>query len=177
MAKALSERSVSRRYFLKFCTIMAATLALPSSFVPKIVEALEKKTKPIAVWMEFSNCAGDTESILRATSPTIAEILLDVISLEYHETIMAPAGKAAEKSIKDVLKNYKGKYIAIVEGAIPMKDGGVYCTIGGESALHIAREVCGNAMITLAVGSCASFGGIAGADPNPTGSVGVKEAV
>lgn len=175
--KDLFARGVSRRDFLKFCSTMAVTLALPSSFIPKIVEALEKKTKPVALWLEFSDCAGDTESMLRATKPTIAEILLDVISLEYHETIMAPAGKAAEKSKKDVLKNYKGKYIAIVEGAIPMKDGGVYCTIGGESALHIAREVCGNAMVTLAVGSCASFGGIAGANPNPTGSVGVKEAV
>jgi hydrogenase small subunit len=115
--------------------------------------------------------------MLRATKPTIAEIVLDVISLEYHETIMAPSGHAAEKSKKDVLKNHKGKYIAIVEGAIPMKDEGIYCTIGGHSALDIAREVCENALTTLAVGSCASWGGVASANPNPTGCVGVKEAV
>lgn len=115
--------------------------------------------------------------MLRATQPTIAEIVLDVISLEYHETIMAPSGHAAEKSQKDVLKNHKGKYIAIVEGAIPMKDEGIYCTIGGHSALDIAREVCENALTTLAVGSCASWGGVASANPNPTGCVGVKEAV
>jgi len=177
IVKALTRRGVSRRDFLKFCTAMAATLALPSSLVPKIVEALEKKMKPVVVWLELSDCAGDTESMLRATKPTIAEIVLDVISLEYHETIMAPAGKAAEKSKTDVVKNLKGKYIAIVEGAIPMKDGGIYCTVSGHSALDIAREVCGNAMATLAVGSCAAWGGIASADPNPTGCVGVKEAV
>jgi hydrogenase small subunit len=177
IAKALSQRGVSRRDFLKFCTAIAATLALPSSLVPKIVEALEKKMKPVVVWLELSDCAGDTESMLRATKPTIAEIVLDVISLEYHETIMAPAGKAAEKSKTDVIKNLKGKYIAIVEGAIPMKDGGIYCTISGHSALDIVREVCGNAMATLAVGSCAAWGGIASADPNPTGCVGVKEAI
>ncbi|MBM4332193.1 MAG: hydrogenase small subunit [Deltaproteobacteria bacterium] len=176
-SQALSKRGVSRRDFLKFCTTMAATLALPASFIPKIAEALEKKKKPVAVWLEFSGCTGDTESILRATKPTIAEIVLDVISLEYHETIMAPAGKAAEKSKKDVVKDLKGKYIAIVEGAIPMKDGGMYCTIDGHSALEIAREVCGNALATLAVGSCASWGGVASAAPNPTGCVGVKEAV
>jgi hydrogenase small subunit len=115
--------------------------------------------------------------MLRATKPTIAEIVLDVISLEYHETIMAPSGRAAEKSKKDVIKNHRGKYIAIVEGAVPLKDGGIYCTIGGETALDIAREVCGNALATLAVGSCASWGGVASAAPNPTGCVGVKEAV
>ena len=177
IAKALSQRGVSRRDFLKFCTTVAATLALPSSFIPKIAEALEKKMKPAVVWLELSDCAGDSESMLRATKPTIAEIVLDVISLEYHETIMAPAGRAAEKSKMDVVKNLRGKYIAIVEGAVPMKDGGIYCTIGGRSALDIVREVCGNALMTLAVGSCASWGGVASAAPNPTGCVGVREAV
>ena len=175
--KALTDRGVSRRDFLKFCTTMAATLALPTSLVPRIAEALEAKVKPPVIWLELSDCAGDTESMLRATKPTVAEVVLDVISLEYHETIMAPSGKAAEKSKKDVLQKYKGKYIAIVEGAVPMKDDGVYCTVSGESALHIVREVCGNAMATLAVGSCASWGGVASASPNPTGCVGVKEAV
>lgn len=177
LTNALWQRGVSRRDFLKFCTTMAATLALPASFAPKIAEALEKKIKPPVIWLEFSDCAGDTESMLRATKPTIAEIVLDVLSLEYHETIMAPSGHLAEKSKKDVVKNQKGKYLAVVEGAIPMKDGGIYCTIGGHTALDIAREVCGNALVTIAVGSCACWGGVASASPNPTGCVGVKEAI
>ncbi len=177
LLSSLSKRGVSRREFMKFCSAMAATLALPSGFATQIAEALEKKQKPYAVWLEFQDCAGDTESMLRATKPTITEIVLDVISLEYHETIMAAAGKQAEKSLMDVVKNHKGKYFAIVEGAIPKKDGGVYCTIGGRTALDIATEVCGNALVTLAVGSCSSWGGIPSAKPNPTGAVSVKEAV
>ncbi len=175
--QSLIRRGVSRRDFLKFCTAMAATLALPSSMVPKIAEALEKKTKPYAVWLELSDCAGDSESILRATKPTIAEIVLDIISLEYHETIMAGSGKAAEAALQNVVKNQKGKYIAIVEGAIPMKDGGVYCCISGKTALEIAKEVCGNAAFTINVGSCSSWGGVASASPNPTGCVGTGDAV
>jgi hydrogenase small subunit len=174
---ALSRRGVSRRDFLKFCTAMAATLALPSAMAPRIARALEKQAKPVAIWLEFSDCAGDTESTLRAYHPTISQIVLDVLSIEYHETIMAPSGKAAEKSKKDAIKNNRGKYIAIVEGAIPTKDGGIYCTIGGETALDIAREACGNALATLAIGSCAVWGGIASAAPNPTGSVGVRQAI
>jgi len=175
--KSLAQRGVTRRDFLKFCTAMAATLALPSSFIPRIAAALEKKLKPAAIWLQFSDCAGDTESMLRATQPTIAEIVLDILSLDYHETIMAPSGEAAERSKRETIAKNKGKYIAIVEGAIPMKEGGIYCTIGGKTALDIAREVCGNALVTLAVGSCAVWGGIAGAAPNPTGSVGIKDAV
>jgi hydrogenase small subunit len=175
--ECLEKRGISRRDFVKFCTMMAATLALPQSFIPKIVEALEKKMKPYVVWLEFQDCAGDTESMLRASNPTIAQIVLDVISLEYHETIMAPSGKNAEKSLMDVVNNQKGKYIAIVEGAIPTNDGGVYCCIGGKTALSIAKEVCGNAAATLAVGSCATWGGIASANPNPTGAKGVRDVV
>ena len=156
---------------------MAGTLALPLSAVPKIAQAIEKKRKPSVVWLEFQDCAGDTESTLRATSPTLAQLVLDIISLDYHETIMAPSGHQAEKSLMDVVKNQKGSYLTVVEGAIPLKDGGIYCTIGGRSALDIAREVCGNGLATIAVGNCATFGGIAAASPNPTGAVGVHEAV
>jgi len=175
--ESLSRRGVSRRDFLKFCTAMAAALALPSSMVPRIVEALEKKQKPYVVWLEFSDCAGDSESILRAAHPSIAEVVLDIISLEYHETIMAGSGKYAEKALHEVVTKQKGKYIAVVEGAIPMKDGGIYCTIAGRTALEIAREVCGSAAATLAVGSCSSWGGLASAAPNPTECVGVGKAV
>ncbi len=177
IGELLRERGVSRRDFIRFCTTMAAALALPSSLVPKIVEALEKKKRPTVVWLEFQDCAGDTESFLRASKPTVAEIVLDILSVDYHETIMAPSGKGAEKSLMDVVKNLKGQYIAIVEGAIPTKDDGIYCCIGGRTALSIAREVCGNALATIAVGSCASWGGIPSANPNPTGAVSVKKAV
>ena len=134
---------------MKFCSSMAATLALPATMVGQIAEALEKAKKPSVVWLEFQDCCGDSESMLRAWKPAIGDLVLDIISLDYHETIMAPSGKAAEKSLADVVKNQKGKYIAIVEGTIPTKDGGVYCTIGGRTAIDIAQEVCGNAAAIL----------------------------
>ncbi len=173
---ALVEKGVSRRDFIKFCSAMAATLALPASFIPKIAEAVVAQ-KPYLVWLEFSDCAGDTEATLRASSPTISQIVLDVFSIEYHEVIMAPSGFNAEKSLQDIVKNHKGKYFAVVEGAIPMADNGIYCCVGGRSALDIAREVCGNAAATFAVGSCATWGGLPSAKPNPTGAVGVEKAV
>lgn len=175
--EGLFSLGVSRRDLMKFCATMSATLALSSSAIPQIAEALEKKKKPYAVWLHFQECTGDTESILRASKPSIAQIVLDIISLEYHETIMAGAGHAAKKALYDVVNNQKGKYIAIVEGSIPMKDGGVYCTIGGRTALDIAKEVCGNALLTINVGSCSCWGGLSSAKPNPTGAVGIPEAV
>ncbi len=177
ISKILEQKGVSRRDFMKFCTAMSAALSLPAAFAPRIARALDEVKRPTLVWLEFQDCAGNTEALLRAANPTVAELVLDVLSVDYHETIMAAAGHQAEDVLAKVVKEQKGKYIVVVEGSIPLKDDGVYCCIGGRSAVDIAREVCGNAFATIAVGSCASFGGIPAAAPNPTGAVGVKDAV
>ncbi|WP_305043288.1 hydrogenase small subunit [Geoalkalibacter sp.] len=170
-------RGVDRRDFLKFCTGMAATLALPLTFVPKIAAALDADNRPAVIWLEFQSCSGDSEAFLRARAPSAADLILDHISLEYSEVVMAAAGHQAEEAKHQAMEKYKGKYIAVVEGSIAAGDGGVYCTVAGESSLAIARKVCGNAMATIAVGTCATYGGIPAAAPNPTGAISVKEAV
>ena len=177
VGEILRERGVSRRDFLKFCSAMTAAMALPATFAPKVAQALDEVKRPPLVWLEFQDCAGDTEALLRSANPTVAEIVLDILSVDYHETIMAAAGHQAEAALEKTITDYKGKYICVVEGSIPMKDGGVYGCVGGKSHLDRARQVCGGALATIAVGTCASFGGIPAAMPNPTGAVGVREAV
>lgn len=167
-------KGVDRRSFLKFCAAVTATLALPESYIPRVAEALTAAKRPVIVWLEFSDCAGCTESFLRSSNPTVGELVLDTLSINYHETIMAAAGKDAEALLKQTVGNEKGQYIAIVEGAIPTKDNGVYCTVGGRSAIDIAREVCGNAAAVVTVGACAFFGGWPSANPNPTGATGLQ---
>ncbi len=174
---ALERKNVSRRDFLRFCSVMAGALALPASYTTRIVKALEQTTRPALVWLEFQDCAGNSESALRSSHPSFGDIVLDLLSWNYHETVMAPSGKAAEKSLHDTVVNQKGKYIAVVEGSIPLADNGVYCTIGGRTALDIAQEVCGSAYATIAAGTCAAFGGIPAARGGMTGAVSVGQAV
>ncbi|HEY7092705.1 MAG TPA: hydrogenase small subunit [Ktedonobacterales bacterium] len=174
---ALDRRGVSRRDFLRFCSVMTAALALPLSFTPRVVHALEATKRPSLVWLEFQDCAGNTESALRASHPSFADIVLDLLSWNYHETVMAPSGKAAEKSLHDTVVGEKGSYIAVVEGSIPLANNGAYCTIGGRTAIAIAREVCLNAYATIAVGTCATYGGIPAAAGGVTGAVGVGQAI
>ncbi len=170
-------RGISRRDFMRFCSAMASALALPAVFGPRIAAALEKAKKPILVWLEFQDCAGNTESFLRAARPSAADVVLDVLSVDYHETIMAAAGHQAEDALAATVRDHKGEFIAVVEGSIPTGEGGAYCTIGGRAALDIAREVCGSAAATIAIGTCAAFGGLPAAAPNPTGALGVGDAV
>jgi hydrogenase small subunit len=174
---SLLQRGVSRRRFLEFCTAMTATLAIPSSYAADIAKAFTEKKKPVVVWLEFQDCAGNSEAILRSPHPVVANIVLDLLSWEYHETIMAGAGEYAEKTLKRIMTEDKGQYIVMVEGAIPAADDGVYCTIGGRTALSIVREVCAGAAAVIAVGACAWDGGIVAAAPNPTGAIGLQQAV
>jgi hydrogenase small subunit len=160
-----------------FCTMTASALALPRVLGATIAEALENTGKPVLVWLEFQDCAGNSESFLRAGRPAVAEIVLDTLSVDYHETIMAAAGHQAEEALAKAVRGHKNRYLAVVEGSIPTGADGAYCTIGGRSALQIAREVCGDAAATIAIGTCAAFGGLPAAAPNPTGALGVADAV
>jgi hydrogenase small subunit len=175
--QVLRRKGLSRRDFVKFVGSVAGMLGLEASVIPRMAEALQQKKKLPLVWLEFQDCAGNTESFLRAVKPSVDEIILEAISLNYHETIMAAAGRLAEEVLSRTVKEFRGQYLAVVEGSIPMADGGVYCVIGGKTALQIVREVCGNALATIAAGTCASYGGIPAAAPNPTGAVSVSAAV
>lgn len=173
----LKRRGVSRREFLGFCTVMTSALALPASLSARVAKALQQAEKPVLVWLEFQDCCGNTESFLRASRPTVADIILDTLSVDYHETLMAAAGTQAEEALRKVVGDKKGQYLVVVEGSIPTFENGAYCTIAGRAATDIAREVCGGAAATIAMGTCAAYGGIPAASPNPTGALSVRDAV
>jgi hydrogenase small subunit len=175
LMKRLALRGVSRRDFLKFCGAMAGALALSTRDVPKIMAALESTSRPPVIYLEFQDCAGCSEALLRAAYPSITEIVLDVLSINYHETIMAPAGRQAEEDKKATIE--AGDYILMVEGSIPTNADGNYCCIGGRTALDILKEAASGATIAIAVGDCACFGNIPAAAPNPTGAVGLQSLV
>ncbi|OGO57308.1 MAG: hydrogenase [Chloroflexi bacterium RBG_16_72_14] len=177
LGRLLVAHHVSRRAFLRFCSAMAAALALPPMYAPRIARALDVAQRVPVIWLEGQDCAGNTEGFLRASHPTVADLVLEILSVDYHETLMAPAGTAAERSRSDTVGAFPGAYIAVVEGGIPVAEGGVYCAIGGRSFRSIVEEVCGGALATIAVGTCAYDGGLPGANGGPTEAVGVSAIV
>ena len=172
-----SNVKVNRRAFIKGCTMAAAAMGLSESMVPKLVEAATSAQRPPVVWLHFQECTGCTETLLRASHPDIARLILDLISLDYHETVMAAAGHQAEEALQQTISKYQGKFILVVEGAIPTKDGGIYCKIAGRTAMDILADVAPKAAAVIAIGTCATFGGVQAASPNPTGAVGVDKLV
>lgn len=109
VGEALAERGVSRRAFLKFCSVMASAMALPPGVAPAMAEALAKAKRQSVIWLSFQECTGCTESITRSHSPTIENLIFNLISLDYHETLQAASGDAAERAREEAMKANEGK--------------------------------------------------------------------
>ena len=167
----------SRRDFIQFCAWLAAAAGIEAAAVPRVVEALQVKPRLPVVWFHFQECTCCSESFIRSSHPIVGDIVLDKISLDYTETLQAAAGRQAEEALHNTMQKYPGEYLMLVEGSIPTGNGGVYCCIGGRSALDIVQEAAGGAKAIIAWGSCASNGCIQAANPNPTGATPVHEIV
>jgi hydrogenase small subunit len=176
LGEILQARGVSRRGFLKYCSATASLLALPPALVPRIANALEQARRPSVIWLSFQECTGCTESLTRSSSPTVEGLIFDSISLDYHHTLQAAAGEAAEAARHAAMEENNGNYLVLVDGSIPLGNPG-YSTIAGMSNLDMLMETVEGAAAVVAIGSCAAFGGIPGANPNPTGAVSVMDLV
>lgn len=168
---------VSRRDFLKFCAWMSACIGVGAEGVAQVAKALETKRRLPVVWMHFQECTCCSESFLRSAHPIVADILLDKISLDYTETLLAGAGHQAEACLQDTITKYRGEYLLCVEGSVPTGADGVYCCIGGRSAEQILEEVAAGAKAIIAWGNCASAGCVQAAKPNPTSATPIHRLV
>jgi len=172
----LQAQGVSRRGFMKYCAATASLLALPPAMVPRIARALEQARRPSVIWLSFQECTGCTESLTRSSSPTLEGLIFDSISLDYHHTLQAASGDAAEAARHAAMEENMGQYLVLVDGSIPMGNPG-FSTIAGISNYDMLMETVEGAAAVVAIGSCAAFGGIPGANPNPTGAVSVQDLV
>ena len=173
----LQAHGVDRRSFLKFCSMMAAAMGLEATAVGKVVEALEKKPRIPVIWLHGLECTCCSESFIRSSHPIAQDVVLNMISLDYDDTLQAAAGFQAEEIRQKIMKDYKGQYVLAVEGNAPTKDGGVYCTVGGRTFTDILLETARDAKAIIAWGSCASNGCVQAAHPNPTGAQPIHELI
>jgi hydrogenase small subunit len=177
LGERLEARGVSRRDFLEFCGRLAIVLGLGELAGPRLAHALQAVRRPSVIWIQLQECTGCVESVLRTVEPSIGNLLLDLVSLDYSHTIMAAAGHQAEAALQKAMKENAGKYLLIVTGSIPLAEGGIYTTIGGRTAKAVLEEAAQGAAAIVAVGACAHWGSVQAARPNPTGAVGVADVI
>ncbi|HBY63967.1 MAG TPA: hydrogenase 2 small subunit [Solibacterales bacterium] len=167
--------NVDRRAFLQVIFKAAASIGVTGAAARRIASAAAKGKKPSVIWLHFQDCTGCSESLLRTSHPDLADLIFDLISLDYHETLMAASGHQAEAALQAAMKENDGKYICVAEGAIPQGLAGNFLKIAGKKGVDLLEEVGSRAALVVAIGSCASWGGVPSADPNPTGATGVSK--
>ena len=167
----------SRREFLRFAGWLAAMAGIEVSGLGQVVKAMDTKSRLPVVWFHFQECTCCSESFIRSSHPIVSDIVLDKISLDYTETLQAAAGHQAEEALHNTMKKHKGEYLMLVEGSVPTENDGVYCCIGGRTALDIVKEAAEGAKAIVAWGSCASNGCIQASKPNPTGATPIHKII
>lgn len=190
----MKRSGVSRRQFLNTCSLIAASLGLSqipfvgsrtfaqtkdttSSMTKLVAKTLKSKPKVPVIWLEMQSCTGCSEALTRSQSPSLKDLVLNSISIEYHETLSAAAGHQVEANKQAIMKQYYGKYVLVLEGSVSLADDGIYCVIGGRTSLDILKEAAAGAAAIISTGNCAAFGGIPHANPNPTKAEGVWKVI
>ena len=183
LGEHLDRRGISRRSFLQFCAGVAGVLATgplaagrahATLSADAIADSLSSMTKPVLVWLQLQECTGCMESVLRSGATTVEELILNLVSMDYNELLMAAAGTAADEALAAANAQ---DHILVVNGSVPRKEGGAYTTIAGRSAEAILLESAERATAVFAVGACAHWGCVQASRPNPTGAVGVDAVV
>ena len=175
--QAMRRQGVTRRSFLKYCSLAATSLGLGAGMAPKIAWALENKPRIPVVWIHGLECTCCTESFIRSAHPLAKDVILSLISLDYDDTLMAAAGTQAEEVFEDIITQYNGKYILAVEGNPPLGEQGMFCISSGRPFIEKLKRAAAGASAIIAWGTCASWGCVQAAKPNPTKSVPITEVI
>jgi hydrogenase small subunit len=172
----LADAGISRRQFLGFCATLGALIGLGPAAAPQIADALDaafaSKLTP-AVWLDGGACTGCTVSLAQSEHPDIATIVLDILSLNYMDTLMFASGTDADDALHSTALANKGKFLLLYEGAVMTGLGGNALRIGGRPGVEQINDIAPSAAAVLAVGSCAVDGGWVRATPNPAGATGI----
>lgn len=179
LENAMESLDIGKHEVNSWISMVTATMKLHPNFEQVIEGAVCALNRVPIIWLELSDCSGNSEAFIKSTNPAIEDLIFDYISLDYHELIMAASGNESETILEDIIKTQKGEYVLIVEGAVPLGLDGKFLRLGpkGETGYELLKRCAKDAALILAVGSCAYDGGVVAAYPNPTGAVGVAEAL
>ncbi|MHB9095562.1 MAG: hydrogenase small subunit [Eubacteriales bacterium] len=176
-------KKISRRHFLKLCTASAAAVGLSQMWIPAVGEAFRKAAggNPPILWIQGSACNGCSTSLVNTVHPNMRELLTEIINMSFHPGFSSKAGSLLTDQLMETSRRNEGNFILVVEGAIPRAYQGMFNIVGEDSSgkkvtlISLLSDLCKRAKTVIAVGSCASFGGISAAEPNDAECVGLEK--
>jgi quinone-reactive Ni/Fe-hydrogenase small subunit len=179
LESAMKMVDIGKHEVNSWVSMVTASMQLHPNFEEVVNDGIKTLNKVPIIWLELSDCSGNSEAFIKSTNPSVEDLIFDYISLDYHELLMSASGDQSETILENIIHNQKGQYVLIVEGAVPLGLDGKYLRIGpkGETGIELLKKCAKDAALIIAVGSCALDGGVVAASPNPTGAVGVAEAL
>ncbi len=163
---------------MKASAAIAGALALKASGLMQLQKAMANGgSKPPVIWLQGQGCTGCSVSLLNSIYyMTIDNLLINTLDVKFHPTVMAAAGQLAVGAAEAA--RITGGYVLVIEGAIPSGEEGDYCHIWpGMTMLNALKTFAPGALVILAAGTCACYGGMSAGSPNPTGAMGVGAAL
>ena len=149
------------------CPNFSMRLETAAVLVNKAINAIHQKTikKRNLIWLELTGCSGNIISLLDGANPDFKSLATQMVNFIFDNSLMAAEGEAAMERLFSVIGD---DYILAVEGAVSTKDNGLYNIIGrwrGQpvTAFEAIEEFGKKAAYVIAVGTCASDGGISAA--------------
>ena len=136
----IHSHGINRRDFMKLCAALAATMGLSSKAAAEMAESVTNPQRPPVIWIGAQECTGCTESLLRATHPTVETSCWRLSLWVSRKCFPPPSGHQVEENKHNALEKYKGQYVLVVDGSIPLKDNGIYCMVAGEPIVDHIRK-------------------------------------
>ena len=174
--------SPSRRDFIKLGLCTAVGFGVSPIFPLAVRAALRKAVEaelPPVFWIQGQSCGGCTLSLLNGLEPSASD-LPAIIGMRYHPLLMPSENETTVEHLLKLSKNPDSRFILVVEGAVPTGSKGRFCLFGQQEGqpvtlAEIARLLAARAAAVMAVGTCASFGGVAGIAGRHTGAKGLAD--
>lgn len=128
-------------------------------------------------WLQTGACGGDSLSILSADSPSIEQLVLaHGINLLWHPSLSHITVKQHDKIYRQIVNGEQSLDILCVEGSIVTapRGTGLYDSYQGRARKDMVLELAHQAGVVVAMGTCAAFGGVHAASPNPGECIGLQ---
>lgn len=152
--EVMRARGISRRSFMKYCSLTATALGLGPAFVPKIAHAMETRPRTPVIWLHGPECTCRSESFIRSGHPLAKDVILSMIGLDHDELLLAPSGLAAQAVLEETIERCKGNDILAVEGNPPLKEDGMFCISGGKPCVDTLKRLARDAGAIIEVPGC-----------------------
>lgn len=132
---------------------------------------------PSLMWLQTGSCGGDSLALLSAESPSFEQLIsLHGIELLWHPSFSSAPTSHLAQLITDIEADRRSLDILCIEGSIVTgpQGTGLFDSWHGRAKSHLVRALAEKAGAVVAVGTCAAFGGVHAAPPNPSDCIGLQ---